>query len=236
MYLFEKRHFFPTSLKSFFCYQRKDFVKNEMVMKKLMSSVCALFMIVACTNSPAQKAEALIKSSKTIAKGTTYEVIQTTVDSAFTPQDDPDFFKQMEEATQMNERYNALQKEFSELKDSIAKISNRPELKKECDDLIQKQKNIDWEIGLIKDKGHEKYNQLMEIAVSEPRFIGFKAMHTYRIHNEAGSTLPITEFYLLDTEMTQIKYSCDSIYYAEAQEGIHNLVIAKAIKDDREGK
>ena len=76
----------------------------------------------------------------------------------------------------------------------------------------------------------------MEIAVSEPRFIGFKAMHTYRIHNEAGSTLPITEFYLLDTEMNQIKYSCDSIYYAEAQEGIHNLVIAKAIKDDREGK
>ena len=52
-----------------------------------------------------------------------------------------DFFKQMEEATQMNERYNALQKEFSELKDSIAKISNRPELKKECEDLIQKQKN-----------------------------------------------------------------------------------------------
>ena len=163
-------------------------------------------------------------------------MIQTTVDSAFTPQDDPDFFKQMEEATQMNERYNALQKEFSELKDSIAKISNRPELKKECKDLIQKQKNIDWEIDLIKDKGHEKYTQLMEIAASEPRFIGFKAMHTYRIHNEAGSTLPITEFYLLDTEMTQIKYSCDSIYYAEAQEGIHNLVIAKAIKDDREGK
>ena len=207
-------------------------------MKKLIVCVCAISVIVACTKSPVQKAEALIKTekSRTIAKGTTYEVIQTIVDSAFTPKDDPDFFKQMEEATQMNDRYNVLQKEVSELKDSISQMSKRPEFKKDYEDLMQKQKNLEWEIDLIKDKGHEKYTQLMEIAVSEPKFIGYKAMHTFRIHNEAGSTLPKTEFYLLDTDMKQIKYSCDSIYYAEAQEGIHNLVIAKAIKDDREGK
>ena len=205
-------------------------------MKKIIVCFCALFLILACAKSPTQKAEALIKSEKikTISKSTTYEVIETTVDSAFAPKDDPEFFKQMEEATQMNERYNALQKEVSELKDSIAQIIKRPEFKKEYEDLTQKQKNLEWEIGLIMDKGHEKYNQLMEIAVSEPKFIGFKAMHTYRIHNEAGSTLPTTEFYLFDTEMNQIKYSCDSIYYAEAQEGIQNLLYAKAIKDDRE--
>ena len=206
-------------------------------MKKIIVCFCALFLILACVKSPTQKAEALIKSEKikTISKSTTYEVIETTVDSAFAPKDDPEFFKQMEEATQMNDRYNALQKEISELKDSIALISQRPELKMEYEDLVQKRKNLEWESDVVKEKGRAKYYQLMEVAASEPKFIGFKAMHTYRIHNEAGSTLPTTEFYLFDTEMNQIKYSCDSIYYAEAQEGIQNLLYAKAIKDDREG-
>ena len=206
-------------------------------MKKIIVIACVLSLIVACVQSPVQKAEALIKSekSKTIAKGTTYEVIETIVDSAFSPKDDPEFFSEMEEATKMDDRYNVLRKELSEVNDSVSLLSKRSESKAEYERLIEKQTKLNQEIDTAKAKGRERYDELMGRVDGESSFIGYKAMHTYKIHNEAGSTLPITEFYLFDIDMKQIVYSCNSIYYEEAQEGIRSLETANAIKKDREG-
>ena len=206
-------------------------------MKKELVFACAFAVMAACTTSPVKKAESLIKSekSKAIAKGTTYEVIETAIDSAFSPKDDPKFFKQMEEATQMNYRFNALQEELTAVKDSLSMFSEQPESKAVYENLLERQKNLTWEVDLIKDKGHEKYTNLMAMVDGDSSFIGYKAMHTYKIQNEAGTSLPITEFYLFDKDMKQIVYSCSSIYYEEAQEGIRSLEIANAIKKDREG-
>lgn len=217
---------------------RNEEVKSIMKMKKLFVCACALALVAACVQSPVEKAEALIKTekSKTLSKTTKYEAIETTVDSAFAPQDDPTFFKEMEEATKMNERYNAMQEDLNELKDSIDVLSKQPGSKSLIEELDSKCKNLEWEIGLVKAKGHDKYYELMAMVDGEPRFIGYKAMHTYKIQNEAGTSLPTKEFYLLDEKMEQIVYSCSSLYYEEAQEGIQSLQIANAIKKDREGE
>ena len=205
-------------------------------MKKLFVCVCALSLLAACYKSPAQKAEALIHSekSKTIAKTTTLEVKEIKVDSAFSPTDDPTFFKQMEEASKLNDEYYAKQKAVMELRDSMNVLLRQNSPEQLYKELKRQEVKLLVEIDQLKERGNEIYDQLIAIASSEPKFIGYKAMYTFQIHNEAGSTLPATEFYLFDTDVHHIVYSCSNSYYEEAQEGIQNLLIAKAIKEDRE--
>ena len=64
-------------------------------MKKVMLFVAALMTLVACSQSPEDKAKVLIKESmkKTLYHAETYDPVETVVDSAFTPFDDPAFYE-----------------------------------------------------------------------------------------------------------------------------------------------
>ena len=60
-------------------------------MKKVLYLILVLIVLAACSQSPEQKAEVLIKDSlkKSLYKPDTYKPVDTKVDSAFTPYDDP---------------------------------------------------------------------------------------------------------------------------------------------------
>lgn len=63
-------------------------------MKKFFYFAFSTLVLVACSQSQEQKAEVLIKESlkKSLYKPETYKPVETKVDSAFAPYDDPAFF------------------------------------------------------------------------------------------------------------------------------------------------
>lgn len=64
-------------------------------MRKVMISCAVLMFFASCSQSPEDKANVLIKESmkKTLYHAETYDPVETVVDSAFTPFDDPAFYK-----------------------------------------------------------------------------------------------------------------------------------------------
>lgn len=64
-------------------------------MKKFFYLALVAIVVVACGQSQEQKAESLIKEElkKSLYKPETYKPIETKVDSAFAPYDDPAFLR-----------------------------------------------------------------------------------------------------------------------------------------------
>ena len=72
-------------------------------MKKFIYLSFLTLVLVACSQSQEKKAEALIKESlkKSLYKPETYKPVETKVDSAFAPYDDPAFFEELAELEKM---------------------------------------------------------------------------------------------------------------------------------------
>ena len=92
-------------------------------MKKLLLLTLTVFSIISCSQSPENKANALIQKDvkNTLSHPESYEALETVVDSAFAPFDDPAFYKK----TLM-----IVKKTVGETNDSIVL-----ELRKDCQEL-----------------------------------------------------------------------------------------------------
>ena len=83
-------------------------------MKKLVLFALALFCMISCSQTPENKVSSLIRANieKSLAHPDSYEAIETVVDSAFAPFDDPAFYQKTLEICLMN---------VEELDDSLTK-------------------------------------------------------------------------------------------------------------------
>ena len=93
-----------------------------MIMKKIFYLALVAIVMVACGQSQEQKAEYLIKESlkKSLYKPETYKPVETKVDSAFAPYDDPTFFEELAELGEMNSEYEELESKAKHAKSSMA--------------------------------------------------------------------------------------------------------------------
>lgn len=73
-------------------------------MRKTMLIGLAVISILSCSQSPQNEVNALIRKNveKTLSHPESYEALQTVVDSAFAPFDDPAFFEKTLEICKMN--------------------------------------------------------------------------------------------------------------------------------------
>lgn len=74
------------------------------MMRKMTLIVLAVISILSCSQSPQNEVNALIQKNveKTLSHPESYEALQTVVDSAFAPFDDPAFFEKTLEICKMN--------------------------------------------------------------------------------------------------------------------------------------
>ena len=91
-------------------------------MKKIFYLALVTVVIAACGQPQEQKAEALIKESlkKSLYKPETYKPVETKVDSAFAPYDDPAFFEELAELGKMNSEYADLEEKAKHAKSSMS--------------------------------------------------------------------------------------------------------------------
>ena len=197
-------------------------------MKKILSSIFVAIVMVSCNQSPEQKAESLIKESlkKSLYKPETYKPVETKVDSAFAPYDDPVFFEELAELGKMNSEYEELEEKAKLAKSSMA-IWSGPyqsafgkneyqEAKKEYDEVNDK-------IEKIKEKGIKQYEKVIKMIQGKRVFIGYKAVHNYRADNNAGNTLIGNTIFFIDKNFEEITYSIEVEEYNQVQKAISQV-------------
>ena len=197
-------------------------------MKKCYYLVFLAVMAVACSQSQEQKAEVLIKENlkKSLYKPDTYKPVETKVDSAFAPYDDPAFFDELAELGKMNSEYADLEEKAKHAKSSMS-IWSGPYMtaygKNEYQEAKEEYDEANTKIEKLKVKGRKQYEKVVNMLQEDRKFIGFKAVHNYRADNNAGNTLIGNSIFFIDKNFEEVTYSMEVEEYNQIQEAIEQL-------------
>jgi hypothetical protein len=197
-------------------------------MKNLFYLLLVVVIVVACGQSNEKKAEALIKEElkKSLYKPDTYKPIETKVDSAFAPYDDPNFFKLLEKMNELNSEYERLESKMKSSKSSMLLWSGSYQsafdknIYKEAKD---KYEEAEASMEKLKVKIAERYKELISKIHAKREFIGYKVSHNYRADNNSGNTLIGNTIFFIDKDFKEVTYSIDDEDYNAVKDIIEQL-------------
>lgn len=197
-------------------------------MKKFFYFAFFVAVLVSCSQSKEQKAEELIKDSlkKSLYKPETYKPVETKVDSAFAPYDDPALFEELAELGTLNSEYEDLEEKAKRAKSSMAIWSGPYQTafgRNEYQEAKDEYDEANAEIEKLKTKGKKQYEKVVTMLQGERKFIGYKALHNYRADNNAGNTMIGNTIFFIDENFTEVQYSMEVEEYDQVQEAISQL-------------
>ena len=178
-------------------------------MKKFLLLSLSLVLVLACGQSPQKKADALIKESllKTLIFPDSYEAVETVLDSAFTPYQDPSFISTVLEICNKGPEVADLEDKMKRAKSSLA-IWNNPYMgaygRKAYSEAKNEYEKAKASYDAIVSRVQKMSEGLRVQIEKEPEFIGFQARHRYRAKNNAGNTLIDDSFFLLDKDLSKV--------------------------------
>ena len=155
-----------------------------------------------------------------------YDPVETKVDSAFTPFDDPVFVDKtmqlLDLATSIEEYDNNIKEAKSSMSlwDNMGSAFSRNEYQEAKDEYDENTQNRTEAISKAKKLGEE----LKKMMDKERMFIGYKVQHRYRADNNAGNTLFGEKIYLFDKNMNQIVASYNYEEYKTYQSVCKQIV------------
>ena len=199
-----------------------------MIMKKIFYLALVAIVMVACGQSQEQKAEYLIKESlkKSLYKPETYKPVETKVDSAFAPYDDPAFFEELAELGKINSEYEELESKAKHAKSSMA-IWSGPYMsaygRNEYQEAKSDYEEANAKLEKLKTKGRKQFEKIANMLQVSNKFIGYKAVHNYRADNNAGNTLIGNTIFFIDKNFEEITYSMEVDEYNQVQEAISSF-------------
>ena len=197
-------------------------------MKKIIYLALLAVIMIACGQSQEQKAETLIKESlkKSLYKPETYKPVETKVDSAFAPYEDPAFFKELAELGKLNNEYVELEEKAKRAKSSMSIWSGPYQSafgRNEYHEAKEEYEEANAKIEKLKTKGRKQYEKVAKMLQDERKFIGYKAVHNYRADNNAGNTLIGNTIFFIDENFTEVRYSLEVEEYNQIQETIRQF-------------
>lgn len=194
-------------------------------MKKILLLFSIALIFCSCSKSPEDKANELIKAElrKSLYKPDSYKQIETKLDSAFTPYDNPALFEKMEELVGMGDELNDLNRDLKRAKSSMS-IWNSPYMssfgRNEYNEAKEEYENANSRIEKLKEKGQKKFEEVVSLLVKQPQFIGYLATHNYRADNNAGNTLIGNSVFIIDKDFKEVLFSCEVEEYNQIQKTI----------------
>lgn len=174
----------------------------------------AAMMLASCAKSPEQKAEALIKEQlqKSLYHPDTYAPSQTQLDSAFAPFDDPAFYEKTLKLAKLTIAANQFSEEAKEAKSSMAIWSGpyqsdygRQSYREEKAKYDKAMENM----AKAQKEATPLAEELKKLSLGEKKFIGFKAIHSYRANNNAGQTVGGKAEFVFDPDITNVLAAYD---------------------------
>lgn len=197
-------------------------------MKRVLLAVILVAFCISCSRSPENKANKLIEKDlkKVLYVPESYDPVETKVDSAFTPFDDPVFVDKtmqlLDLATSIEEYDNNIKEAKSSMSlwDNMGSAFSRNEYQEAKDEYDENTQNRTEAISKAKKLGEE----LKKMMDKERMFIGYKVQHRYRADNNAGNTLFGEKIYLFDKNMNQIVASYNDEEYKTYQSVCKQIV------------
>lgn len=208
-------------------------------MKKVLLGAALVMLSVSCSKSLEDKANALIKDdmNKVLYHPETYDPVETQVDSAFTPFDDPVFYEKTVQLCKLQISIDKYDRNMKDAKSSMS-IWSSPyesaygrneyqEAKEEYDENSQNKKSAEIKANKLIDELKTRLNK-------ERQFIGFKAKHRYRVENNAGQTAFGEVKYLFDESMERVivSYDMESEEYRIVQIVYNQMLGEDVVIDD----
>lgn len=198
-------------------------------MKNLYYFVIAAVVFVACEKSQEQKADELIRESlkKTLFKPETYKPIDTKVDSAFSPYDDPELYKELTKLGNLDSEYRELEEEAKDAKTSMSIWSGPYQSafgRNQYQEAKEEYEKLSTQIENLKKKGDKQFEKVMSMLQGDKKFIGYKAVHNYRADNNAGNTLIGNTVFFIDKDFTEVTFAAELEEYNQVQEGISQIM------------
>ena len=185
--------------------------------------ILSVILFFSCSKSPEDKANVLIKEyiSKYLYIPDSYDPVETTIDSAFSPNDDPVIYDAIMDAYELAEELEKINQEIESAKSSMALWSdayseysrhNYNKAKQEYEEYSQMKEKLEEKYDLM-EKNNEELGEKLE--KQGKKFIGFKAIHTYRAKNRKGDIVFGKHYFLFDEDMKNIiaTYDMDSDDY-----------------------
>ncbi|MBQ9253734.1 MAG: hypothetical protein IJ180_03045 [Bacteroidales bacterium] len=181
-------------------------------MKKIVLLFAVVVIMTACGKSPEEKANALIKENmkKVLYHPESYDPAETIIDSAFAPQDDPVIYDAIMEAYELAQEIESINSKIKSAKTTMS-IYSSPydtyskhsynEAKKDYDKYSELRAKLEKKGEQIKKNNDELGRQLEK---QGKKFIGFKAVHTYRAKNNRGDITFGKAYYLFDKDIKKI--------------------------------
>lgn len=194
-------------------------------MKKVFYFVLLSLVLVACSQSPEQKAETLIKENmkKSLYKPDTYEPVETKVDSAFAPYDDPVFYKALDELGVVNSEMEECDMKVKQAKALMAINSGSHHSAYSRNEYAEAKKEYEEANAQLErlDKTFQKrYDKALELFLKDRTFVGYKAFHCYRADNNAGQRIIDDIVFFIDENFKEVKFSMRLEEYREVQKNL----------------
>ena len=198
-------------------------------MKNLLFLVTVIAVFASCNNSPESKANDLIKEEmkKSLYHVDSYDPVETIVDSAFSPKDDPELIGLLTDAADLGREDESYESKAKRAKSSMA-IWSGP-YQSEYDRVRYNEEKQEYEEAYakaekIKEKGKKMYADICSKLSAQPKFIGFKAIHKYRAQNNAGQTVFGNTVFIIDDKFEKVLISYDEEDYKEIQEAFEQIL------------
>jgi len=197
-------------------------------MKNLFLLLVFGAFVISCNNSPENKANALIKENlkKNLFKPDTYQPIETIVDSAFSPQDDPTLYEKMIITKELGSEIESLEFTIKDAKSSMALWSGPYQSsydRNEYNEAKEEYDKANEKLEKIRKKAQPLVSEIYDLLNQKPKFIGFKATHNYRADNNAGNTLIGNSIFIIDPDFEKILFSMEKEDYDDYQEALKQV-------------
>lgn len=185
-------------------------------MRKITFSSLALLLMLSCSQSPEEKASALIQESleSMFWHPETYEPMRMGIDSAFAPLDDPVFYEKSLEICK-------LAVENIEYIEKAQDAENRMNSKDKAG-YAQAKQDFDYfneKVNMLNDRIQDYGKELTAMVGPAYSFIGYKVAHRFEILDNMGNKVQKNMVYIMDEKLTKIlaEYDTESKEYIMVQ-------------------
>lgn len=193
-------------------------------MRKISFLLFIAVVFTACSQSPEQKAQKLVEEQikKSLYHPETYEAVETVLDSAFAPKDDPAVYEKALKLCKLAIAAQEYDEKMKHAKSSMA-IWSGPYMsaygRNEYNEAKEEYELYEGKLNEIKGKIEKVYKDIEKLAEPGRHFIGFKVTHKYRANNNSGNTLIGNHVFLLDEKLENIlaEYDADGEEYQMVQ-------------------
>ena len=164
-------------------------------MKKLFISLFALSsFFTSCNKSVEQQAQSLIKDN--MSESVAYEAIETRVDSAYAPLENPELYKLFDKYVKATNDLMVHHRMITEMQTKMGKFTDMY-----SDSLIAKLNPI-----ISSLEGYVSLMENMDRMMDMPReFVGYKVVHRYKV-NIGGKDIEQKDMVMFNKDMSSIEH------------------------------